>query len=161
MYDMHVAIRSWVDNLDYSMEFRAFIYERKLTAISQYDPYCFFENLLPVQEEVKSKIVRFFDEVIKEKMREFTSSYVMDFGILDNGQPIVIEINNFHKTTGSALFSWETDKEILLGRNEGVALRIVKSVNETRNIEQFLSPEWFNIILDCRPKPSNVNCIIS
>ena len=61
-------------------------------------------------------ILNNFEGEIKKKIVHI-DSYVMDFAILNDGSPYFIELNSFGKqyASGSALFEWITDYDVLYG----------------------------------------------
>ena len=94
-FSLKIIIREWNNNLPYEMEFRGFVYKNKLTAISQYDSYLFSKELNLKKKEIEKKINTFFNEMIKEKLKKF-ENYIIDFGILNDGNIVVIELNPFN-----------------------------------------------------------------
>jgi len=121
-YEMNIIIREW-NYIDPSMEFRAFVHDGKLTAVSQYITVCYFENLVKHKKEIQQKIGKFFEE-IREPLSKRYRSYVIDFGIVDDElrhhdeddheQVVkVIEINPFWHYAGPSLMNWEEDRDII------------------------------------------------
>ncbi len=76
-------------------EFRGFVSEGKLTAISQYFSVCYFEELSRNQEAIREKIVN-YHESIKERIQPHLKSYGIDFFIASDGRVITIELNPFY-----------------------------------------------------------------
>ncbi|KAH3755995.1 cell division cycle protein 123-like [Pelomyxa schiedti] len=112
LFKMNVLVRKW-EQIDPSMEFRVFVHNGMLTAITQYLHSCFFESLVSEKQHIKEKIVQFFDQVLKDKLRPLYKSYVIDLYIRDSGEVRVIEINPFWNKTSSALFGWDKDRDII------------------------------------------------
>ena len=103
--------------LEIDQEFRVFVYQNEITAIST--QHIYIPNMwlaARTDEELKTlvrMILDYFDRHIKDKMK-YMSNYTMDLALV-NGVPYFIEPNSFGKyyAAGSALFQWEIDHEIL------------------------------------------------
>ncbi|EFC36856.1 predicted protein [Naegleria gruberi] len=83
-----IIIREWVD-IPSKYEFRSFVKNKQLTAISQY--FDTFAHRVPLND------------------------YICDFAIDSNGRVYIVELNPFSTTTDACLFSWTKDGEILNG----------------------------------------------
>ena len=112
------------NNLNSIREFRVFVHKNNITAISQQSLYDINNILESLQEKEKNDLINKWINIIKsyhekEIIKKIThiDSYVMDFAILDDGSPYFIELNSFGKeyASGSALFSWIDDYNILYG----------------------------------------------
>jgi hypothetical protein len=130
----NIIIREWNDSLDDSMEFRCFVYQSNLTAISQYNHYCKFYHLQNdlIVQQIKLTIMKYWEEKIKPLFDPFTekySNYIMDIGVIENKlsnqfECIVIELNPFATSTGTSLFDWTTDINQLTGQGNEVEIRV-------------------------------------
>lgn len=134
LWDMKLIVRLF-QPVPYSMEFRGFVYNGKLTALSQYDPYIYFSELNNprIQRKIIDRIESFFYDQIKDRIP--LEHYIVDFGIRNLNQKsetevLVIEINSFEPSTGSGLFSWENDRDVLRGDSENIILRVVTSIED-------------------------------
>jgi hypothetical protein len=118
-------------------EFRVFIYQNEITAISQQHLYESNKILAKLEtEEERNRLVfkwikillDHFRSVIRRKITHI-DSYVMDIAILNpedpDPQPYFIEINTFGKTnaSGSSLFHWLLNEEILYGNGKSIEFR--------------------------------------
>jgi len=107
----------WLD-MQGSKEFRIFVHQNRITAISAqqlYRPNEWLAGLTDEQLNVEIyKVLDYFESVVKDKM-SYMASYTMDLVILENGLPYFIEANSFgaNYASGSALFHWITDHHIL------------------------------------------------
>lgn len=116
-------------NIEPYNEFRVFVYNNKITAISQQQLYQVY-NILDINNKL-NLIVDYFNSTISKKIN-FMSSYIYDFAILENNdilEPYFIEINPFGKEygSGSALFHWINDENILYGKNNNeIYFRLVR-----------------------------------
>ncbi|CAM2712487.1 unnamed protein product [Rotaria socialis] len=129
-----IIIREWNNLLDPSMEFRCFVYDSNLTAISQYNHYCKFyplQNDTTVQN-IKNTIIQYWQQKIKpllDPFKEKYSKYIIDIGLIENSlsneiECVVIELNPFAQTTGPGLFHWKTDIQQLIGQKDGIEIRV-------------------------------------
>ncbi|KAF8943791.1 hypothetical protein BGZ47_005051 [Haplosporangium gracile] len=104
---VELVLRKWFD-LAPSMEFRCFVRENKLVAISQRD-MTYYDFLKGIQEELEDKIVDFFEDKINGHFPD--SDYTFDVYITRNKDRIyLIDFNPFAQKTDSLLFDW---KELL------------------------------------------------
>jgi hypothetical protein len=117
----------WV-HIDPKREYRVFICEGRMTAISQQHCYTVYEDDFDRVADVQL-IHRYFVDSIRPVIAH--SSYSIDIAVLeeegDSGPPTAsrvyfIEINCFGKeyAAGSSLFGWLQDEDILYGRRSGV-----------------------------------------
>lgn len=121
----------WVDIIEFQ-EFRVFVKDRKITAISQQSLYRRNTILENLSEEERTIIIErwthiitnYFSEVIVNKLSH-VSDYCIDIAILKDDIPYFIEINSFgmEYASGSSLFEWVTDKDILYGEKPGIYFR--------------------------------------
>ena len=100
-------------------EFRIFVHNNSITAISQQHIYSVNDWLNTLEDSeivsvVGEKILEFFRTNIRSKL-EWLHDYVMDLSILETGEPYFIEVNPFggDYTSGSALFHWSIDHDTL------------------------------------------------
>lgn len=114
------------NNLDSDKEFRIFVYNNQITAISAQHLYQINDYLNSLSDEqiytIIHDIIKYFNANIKDKLVEI-GSYVMDF-YYDPINPYFIEINpfGFEYSSGSALFGLE-DKDLLYGLCNYIELR--------------------------------------
>jgi hypothetical protein len=141
-WNNNIIIREWNHLLDPSMEFRCFVYQSNLTAISQYDHYCKFyslQNDLTIQQ-IKSTIIQYWQEKVKPLLDPFPekySNYIVDIGLIGNElECIIIELNPFAPSTGASLFDWKTDINQLTGQTNEIEIRVRS--NYFPNIEEYV-----------------------
>jgi hypothetical protein len=118
-----IYLIEWID-IKPEFEFRVFVHNNKITAISQQNIYSlvfenYFDNNL-FNENIKNKldiIVNYFNKEMITKIH-WISNYTFDFAITDD-KPYLIELNSFGKeyAAGSALFHWLLDEDILYNYN--------------------------------------------
>ena len=116
---LDIYLLPWV-NIDSVNEFRVFVYDNKITAISQQNLYLKLyteQNISKIPENLQL-IVDYFNKEIVTKIK-WISYYSYDFAIVDD-KPYFIEMNCFGKeyAAGSALFHWLLDEDILYGKKD-------------------------------------------
>ena len=133
-WNNNIIIRQWHDGLDPSNEFRCFVYQSSLTAISQYIFYCKYHHLQEREtiQQIKITIHQYWQEKIQPLLNPFPerySNYVIDIGLIENHLThqydcIVIEMNPFDFTTNPSLFKWTTDYQQLTGQGNELEIRV-------------------------------------
>lgn len=71
-----LCFREFDDELTDDNEYRVFVFENKITAISQYDPYGKYTDCIENKEKVEKKIHEFWESEVKNRMKIF--DYVVD-----------------------------------------------------------------------------------
>jgi len=157
LYKMNVILREWYD-IKYGLQFRGFVYGKKLNALSQYDPYCYFDKLQNdvLQEKIKDTILKLFDKV---KNRIPQQNYVIDFGVafpekkLEKCVGLIIELNSWSTSTGSGCFSWVDDIDLMT--NGPFSFRVHKKIPIT-DYERLICPDWLELMKRALPKPEEI-----
>lgn len=141
---LYLAVRSFVD-IPLHTEIRCFVFERRLTAASQYFTDLFFPQLQgPARNATFSaRLFEVATRVIHALPSTEYVSFIMDVALLDDDRAFLIELNPFSKLTGSGLFDWENDKDIL----RGLAPFQLRVVSEERR-GMHLAPQWQSVIED-------------
>lgn len=108
----------WID-INPDKEFRIFVYNNNITAISAQHLYSINDWLVKLSndqiKQVVNKIITYFNDNIRNKL-EYIESYTMDLALVgSNNEPYFIEPNSFGKyyAAGSALYSWIYDHDTL------------------------------------------------
>ncbi|CAF0783956.1 unnamed protein product [Adineta steineri] len=128
-WNNHIIIRRWNNFLDPSMEFRCFVYQSNLTAISQYNFFCKYYHLQnnEIIQQIKLTIKKYWQEKIHPLLNQYPekySNYVIDIGLINQYDCIVIEMNPFELTTNPSLFNWTTDNDQLKGQGNDLEIRV-------------------------------------
>lgn len=133
--ELVIYFLNWVQ-IEPKYEFRVFVFENKITAISQQNLYStLFEEYTDEPEKfehvIKPKldlVVNYFYSTMINKI-DWINSYTFDFAIVGD-QPYFIELNSFGKeyAAGSALFHWLLDENILYNKfkNDVIEFRYTK-----------------------------------
>lgn len=116
--EIKLYLLPWL-NINKKQEFRVFVYNKKITAISQKNLYqrfendCSYDNLEKIINNYVTIISTYFYDEIIHKID--IDNFTYDFAILDYDTPYFIELNSFGKEydTGSSLYYWIIDDDIL------------------------------------------------
>ncbi|KAL9646940.1 hypothetical protein ABK040_013799 [Willaertia magna] len=95
-YNLNLIIREWIEDLEFDLEFRCFIFNGKVTAISQYQCFHVFERLQNENfcKEIADKIISFQQSI--QNNLPFLQNYVMDIAYLPKKEQVhLIELNPF------------------------------------------------------------------
>jgi hypothetical protein len=120
---------------DESREFRVFVRRGRVTAISQYSPW--WKGMLSdVSDEdarrwAEKAVVRLEGTILPPLLEAIgTSDVVCDVYApsLDGEDVRVVELNSFGYwlASGSALFHWITDRDVLYGLSDSMVVRVVR-----------------------------------
>lgn len=115
------------NKINNSNEFRVFVNNNKITAISQQNLYERYSNKNLLNDFIKI-IINYFETDVKHKIT-WSPSYTYDFAVITNDanayEPYFIEPNGFGKEypAGSALFHWLIDEDKLYGVDDVIYVR--------------------------------------
>ncbi|TPX43443.1 hypothetical protein SeMB42_g04718 [Synchytrium endobioticum] len=134
-----VVLRKWGDYAQ-SMEFRCFVFEKRLIAISQRDTTTYYDFLIPMKDELLSSISQFITNLIIPKFP--LDNYVTDVYIYKSSKrPSIIDFNPFRESTDALLFSWSEILELAYNPNlhststssdpRGIHFRLIESQQHT------------------------------
>jgi hypothetical protein len=132
-WDMGICIRKWDHRINEKYEFRCFVFQNNLVAISQYNTYIYCEELLRDRDILQSLMIRFYQFHILpifQHSNNIPTSCILDLAIflplptlseLSSGNSlsffldhlIVIELNPYNRRTGGGCFHWDLDSGIL------------------------------------------------
>lgn len=110
-----VVLRGWKKEISVDYEFRCYVFNGKLCAISQYDHYCCYPYLYPRKAEFEAKIKKLWANI---HSHVGVDAYCMDFCYLPSRDDFVlIELSPFLPCTGAHAFRWtnKNDNAILHG----------------------------------------------
>ena len=133
-----LCFREWNENLDDDNEFRGFVYENKLTAITQYDHFGKFDDIIKEKDKIEKMIHHFWETEVKNRMK--VDCYIVDFGYINN-KMILIEVSPFLRTTGAGCLSWDYDAyELRYGNGK---LKVASKVNPNAdNLARSFETQW-------------------
>jgi hypothetical protein len=147
--DKYIMLREYQENLPYKNEFRCFVCNDKLRAISQYHYDIYIDEFQnkEKQTEILERITKFF-----KLINGFIPyhSYVFDVVIWDDNKVnsynecglFLIEINCFggESPCGASLFNWIRDYDILYNSDETV-LRVCTEKSDIQELEEMVDKE--------------------
>lgn len=112
-FNSKLILREWNDALveHPEREFRCFVHESNLNAVTQYFSDTYFNPILENRQQFEEQITTFFNQTAKHIIPH--PSYVLDLFVLDDDIKI-IEINPFHIGAGAGKFSWAKDRSVLM-----------------------------------------------
>ena len=119
--DGHIVFRKWI-KYNVEEEFRCFIKNKKLVAISQYE----YGNYLPEymnQPELISKLIQnYISQVVHDIPFD---DIVIDVAVHDLNV-YFIEFNDYglESDTDAGLYDWENDKKILCENHDDIDIRL-------------------------------------
>jgi len=141
-----VVVRPFV-HFDVENEFRAFVFKRRLTAITQYNELCYFPRLLLCHDAVCRAMVD-TTAALMPSLPPTLDNCVIDFVCID--EPTgwtarIVEINPMAEFAGSGLFSFEKDWRVLQG-HDPFEFRFQKDASHVKLALKQMSNDWKSVI---------------
>jgi hypothetical protein len=155
--DVVLVFREWEERVSPHLEFRGFVSDNQLNALSQYDFRFAYDDVLLNKDKILETIQRYSENAVRPRFRdnEFfpNGQYVVNFLVILNEGEIketkVIEMNRFDVTTGGSLFAGDEDAEVLFGR----------TTFEFRVVQQWaMKPKAFHFWLTANSKDFRRQC---
>lgn len=110
----HVVVREFAPWVDLEWEFRGFVCDGRLTAVSQYWDVLYCPGLASAKDcEVLVRRMELFFRLHVQPV-VLLKHYVIDFAVTKD-KVVVVELNPFGPTTGPSLFTWRQDRRMLQG----------------------------------------------
>uniref|UniRef100_A0AAQ5YHK3 Translation initiation factor eIF2 assembly protein n=1 Tax=Amphiprion ocellaris TaxID=80972 RepID=A0AAQ5YHK3_AMPOC len=121
-----LVLRKWSELIP-GGEFRCFVKENKLIAISQRDYTQYYQHILKQEPQICQAIQEFFSQHIQYNFLD--EDFVFDVYRDSQGRVWLIDLNPFGEVTDSLLFSWDelTSGEEIAQGQEGPAFRYTTS----------------------------------
>lgn len=107
--ELKLTLRKWC-NLHPSMEFRCFVFEHQIVAISQRNHTQHFPHLTRDRMLIRSQIIEFFDDVVHERFP--LTSYTFDVYIDKMERIWLLDFNVWGSQTDALCFEWEELMEL-------------------------------------------------
>lgn len=127
--NINIIIRQWDEKLDVRYEFRCFVYNDRLTAVTQYHKM-YVKEIHKYISSFKAKIYDYFNDHIRDELVGvfYNGFYTIDL-YCDLDRIFVIEINDPPPVAGSVLFDWDdmNDRNVIL--NGPYVMRVIESPN--------------------------------
>jgi len=149
--EFNIVVREFAD-FEVELEFRAFVYGKKVTAITQYNQFCYFPRVKKYKKLISTTICKFIEEELISKGINNLNNFVLDLilvsqtpqqGPYSNLKVHVVEVNPFAEFAGEGLFSWTDEVDILKGRAP-FEFRIVES--PVKGAIKNIDSEWRSFI---------------
>uniref|UniRef100_A0A8C5EVE1 Translation initiation factor eIF2 assembly protein n=1 Tax=Gouania willdenowi TaxID=441366 RepID=A0A8C5EVE1_GOUWI len=99
-----LVLRKWSELIP-GGEFRCFVKENKLIAISQRDYTQYYQHILKQEQHISQAIQAFFSQHVQYKFLD--EDFVFDVYRDSQGRVWLIDINPFGEVTDSLLFTWD------------------------------------------------------
>eukprot|EP01087_Luapelamoeba_hula_P023840 TRINITY_DN8860_c0_g1_i3.p1 TRINITY_DN8860_c0_g1~~TRINITY_DN8860_c0_g1_i3.p1 ORF type:complete len:471 (+),score=65.27 TRINITY_DN8860_c0_g1_i3:52-1464(+) len=112
-FDMQLIVREWCEELLPEWEFRAFVHNKEMTAMTHYYPFTYVPEIHEKKKEIEVRLLEFWASI---KDRILLEDYTVDFAISPDLSKIwIVEINNPPPVAGVALFDWDSaaDRKII------------------------------------------------
>lgn len=88
LFKENIILRPFIP-IDVDMEFRGFVFQKRLTCLSQYNYLIYSSRLCQEKDVILEKITSFFNRVVKAKLSTYkTNDYVIDFALTKGGKLI-------------------------------------------------------------------------
>ncbi|XP_071499436.1 translation initiation factor eIF2 assembly protein-like [Diadema antillarum] len=98
-----LVLRRWKEIVP-SMEFRVFVANQEVVAISQRDISSFFPCIPPMENDLTYEIVNFHDRYVSCSFPD--DHYVFDIFRKSEGEYLILDFNPFNEVTDPLLFTW-------------------------------------------------------
>jgi hypothetical protein len=131
---LQIVLRKWC-NLHPSMEFRCFVRQHNLIAISQRHHSQHYPHLKRDWPNIRDKLDDFFEGYVRMRYANGTiENYVVDLYIDQKDRIWIIDFNCWSFTTDALLFEWQEllTKDQDAVEEEPVEMRIVETAQEVR-----------------------------
>ena len=127
---LQLTLRKWC-NLHPSMEFRCFIRQHELLAISQRNHTQHYPHLLGDMPRIRDNILLFFELIVQHQFADGTQpNYVLDVYIDQKKRIWILDFNIWAQSTDSLLFEW--DELQTLDIEDDPHFRLVETSHEVR-----------------------------
>lgn len=102
---MSIVVRKW-ENIDPVMEFRAFVNNGKMCAMTQYSPYYFIPQFAneTFKDQIEQQIMEYFEKQLKQTLMNW-ESYTIDFAFQEIGRNcLLLKLIILHLNQGLRYF---------------------------------------------------------
>lgn len=129
-----LVLRKWKD-INPGMEFRCFVKDNKLIAISQRDIASCYDFIKQNEEDICDDVTKFFKNKIADKFPD--SSFTFDVYRYSPQKVLLIDFNPFGAQTDPLLFTWNelTDPEMLVCDNDDEFQGVFKYVTSDGGVQ--------------------------
>lgn len=135
----------WEPELVMEYEFRVFVLNHRITAVSQYDHYTYYPDLHQQREFLLSGITELWERIhhVLCWSKDENFPYVVDIAYLKpSNRFVLVELSPFSPCTGGALFSWQHDMDILQGRQPLIEFRLKQKEHIHPQLHELVEINW-------------------
>lgn len=116
-----IVVRQWEERLNPLLEFRCFVCNHTLCAVTQYDARWYVEaihmNRNRICDAIQLVVAKIHPRLAAADSAFSEGNYCVDMAVfLDPLEVKVVELNQLSITTGTGLFDWDADHAILHGQ---------------------------------------------
>lgn len=149
-FSLSLVLREWID-IDFDLEFRGYVHNNQLNALSQYNHVCYIDEIVQNRELMLRRMLQLFD-VVRPKLATI-GSYVIDFTVNprllhDESQlekcVLIVELNPYEIGTGSCMFDWKTEKHLM--DNGPFEFRIVETKDDAALFKE-MNPSYLQYLV--------------
>lgn len=153
-FSLKIVVRPWV-NIPMWGEFRAFVNNNKMTALSQYFSQLFFPELTDGARcaALRDTIMQFFETHVQPHTSTLAGGkYSVDFIVDASNNVSILEFNPFMISTSSCLFDWSNEKDDKIMHGElPFEFRVHKTSlvdvpGAKAKMSSSLPPDWVTLI---------------
>jgi hypothetical protein len=150
LWDLSLVFREWDDRVPelQGYEFRGFVFNRQLTAVTQYNDCMLFAEMVAKRGEIECQIREYFEKICPALPHQH---FLIDFIVFSGKEIKVIELNPFTTYAGSGLFHWVEDIERI--KNGPFEMRV--RTESDPQLSSFVDNYWidyFNEFAAAHPK---------
>jgi hypothetical protein len=156
--DLNFVVREFKE-FNPLFEFRGFVKDKKLVAVTQYDKTSFHPAIAFGKDSIAQQIQTFYTTKIRDILP--FGQCIIDFALSKNNT-YVVELNPYGTSTGCGLFDWEKDIRVLSGELP-FEIRVVEKPLQDEYLEAYLRP-WekpIETILKHQQRKRSMNTIIA
>ena len=141
IYD-YLIVREWSQELSSrpQFEFRMFISDGQLTAITQYFDWIYDPELAASKASIQNLLVEFFNDQVKPVIA--LKSYLMDIYLTKDHCIYIIEFNPFATGSTSGLFSWKNPRDVEVMHHGPLELRVVEAPPPKKLMHEVIPHTW-------------------
>ena len=127
---LELVLRKWC-NLNPSMEFRCFVKQNEIIAISQRDHTQHYVHLVQDQARIQDLLMEFFEDYVQNRFgKGLQHSYVFDVYLDQKNRAWLLDFNIWARSTDSLLFEWS--ELLLMDTDDEPIFRLVETANQVR-----------------------------
>jgi hypothetical protein len=127
---LELVLRKWC-SLHPSMEFRCFVRQHELIAISQRNHTQHYAHLLNDQSQILETLMNFFEDTIRNRFAEGEiANYVFDVYLDQKNRVWLLDFNVWARSTDGLLFEWS--ELLTMDMEDDPQFRLVETANQVR-----------------------------